>query len=439
MQGIGRNETGALAAEHAAALLRLFNLPAAGVAGDHPALAWRRAGLMAVTGRADGPGLMAPVALTAAADGGLAALRAVAPGASLPENGAVLLGERARILGLRRQGAVSANGSCHLLDAAGGRIALNLPRAEDWELVPALLGEEAADWPSLARIAATRPAAELLQQGRLLGLAIALDGPVPAPVAPFGIQQLGASRPRGGVPLVVDLSSLWAGPLAGSLLAAAGAQVVKVESTRRPDGAREGAKAFYDLLNAGKESVALDFSDADDLRMLRHLVCSADIIIESARPRALMGLGIDAEAEVLRGATWLSITAHGRAGEPGNWIGFGDDAAVAGGLSAAMRQGWGEALFAGDAIADPLTGITAAFAGWASWRAGGGQLISLALSEVVAHASALLVAQGEELQQWQALAEADEAPLYALRTPRGMAAVLGADTAKILAGLRPPS
>jgi hypothetical protein len=46
------------------------------------------------------------------------------------------------------------------------------------------------------------------------------------------------------------------------LLALAGARVVKVESTRRLDGARSGSSAFYDLLNAGKESVALDFASS---------------------------------------------------------------------------------------------------------------------------------------------------------------------------------
>jgi len=429
-----------LAADHAAALLRRFGAQdAPRVASDHPALAWRRAGLMAVTGRADGPGLVAPVALTAAADGALAALRAVAPGAALPENGAVLLGERARLLGLVRQGAVSANGSCHLLATRDGGIALNLPRAEDWELVEALLGETAVDWPALARIAATRPAGDLLAQGRLLGLAIAPDLATSPPLAPFSVARLGEPRLRAGAPLVVDLSALWAGPLAGALLAAAGARVVKVESLGRPDGARGGARDFYELLNAGKASVALDFSAADDVRMLRQLVRTADIIIESTRPRALAALGIEAAAEARRGATWLAITAHGRDGEAANWIGFGDDAAVAGGLSAAMRRGWGEGLFAGDAIADPLTGITAAFAGWASWRAGGGRLIDLALSAVTSHACGLYEASGAELRDWQTLAETDAAPLYKLRTPAGAAAALGADTAAIYARLRLPS
>jgi crotonobetainyl-CoA:carnitine CoA-transferase CaiB-like acyl-CoA transferase len=68
-------------------------------------------------------------------------------------------------------------------------------------------------------------------------------------------------------------------------------------------------------------------------------------------------------------------------------------------------------------------------------------LISLALSEVVAHARGLYVAAGAELRQWQALAGADAAPLYTPRTAAKAAPCLGADTAEICAGLglRPPS
>ena len=425
-----------LAADHAGALLRLFGMQGVvRAASDHPALAWRRAGLMAVTGRTDGPGLVAPLALTAVADGALAALRAIAPDAVLPENGALLLGERARMLGFSRRGRVSANNSCHLLDSCDGRIVLNLPRVDDWELVPAWLGEPASDWTALARITASQPRAALLEQGRLLGLAIAPDQALDPPAAPFVIEQLAAPRLVARMPLVVDLSALWAGPLAGSLLGAAGARVIKVESTRRPDGARGGGPEIFDLLNAGKASVALDFSDAADVRMLRRLVAAADIVIESSRPRALAGLGIDAEAEARRGATWLSITAHGRTGGAENWIGYGDDAAVAGGLTDAMRSAWGETLFAGDAIADPLTGITAAFAGWASWRGGGGRMISLALSEVVAHARGLYQAGCGEIREWQALAEADDRPLYSLRAADTTAPALGADTAEICAAI----
>ncbi len=407
-----------LASAHAQSLLAMLGVTAAPlVASDHPALAWRRSGLMQVTGAPDGPGRVAPVALTTAADGALAALKFLVPAQNLPANGAMLLGERARLLGLKRQGSVSPNGSCHLLPSSDGHIALNLPRREDWELIPALLGEQAGDWTELARIVAQRESAALLAQGRLLGLALAADAAPTATPPPFKIDRLAPPRIQAPTPLVIDLSALWAGPLAASLLQMAGGRIIKVESATRPDGARNGNPDFFNLLNAGKESITLDFRDPQHLRRLRELIAAADIIIESSRPRALAALGIQAEREAARGATWISITAHGRTGDAANWIGFGDDAAIAGGLGAVMRRGWGESLFAGDAIADPLTGITAALAGWAGFCAGGGVLVSLALTDVVAHASALHEATAEELKSWQALAEADDRKLYPLRQP----------------------
>jgi len=427
-------DQGEAAARHARDLLARLGLPGAPDPGaDHPALAWRRSGLMAVTGRPEGPGLVAPLALAAAADGALAALASIAPGAGLPPRGAALLGERARRLGLTRRGAVSPNGGCRLLATADGALALNLPRPDDWELVPALLGEPAGSWDALGAALAMRATREMVERGRLLGLAIAPERPAP-PATPFQIEQLAApSAARSEPPLVVDLSALWAGPLAGDLLRGAGARVVKVESLRRPDGARGGEPGFFDVLNGGKASLALDFADPADLPRLRDLIEAADIVIEGSRPRALAQLGIDAQAVARSGATWVSITAYGRTGEAGEAIGFGDDAAVAGGVAAAMRAAWGEPLFAGDAIADPLTGITAALAAWAGWRQGGGRLVSLALAQVVAHAAAL--AAPKDVADWQALAMADTAPLYPLRAPLAPARALGADTEAILAEL----
>lgn len=251
----------------------------------------------------------------------------------------------------------------------------------------------------------------------MLGLALAAEGETPAPRTPFAIERLGPSCTSGLRPLVLDLSSLWAGPLAGSLLAMTGARVVKVESLRRPDGARLGSPEFYRLLNGMKQVVELDFATAEGLDRLRSLVAEADIVIEGSRPRALAQLGIDARAVAAAGATWVSLTADGRESEAGNRIGFGDDAAVAAGLSAAMRAGWGEPMFGGDAIADPLTGIPAALAAFATWRAGGGALVGVSLAGTVAHAPTLPQARGIELREWQAIAEADTDRFYAMREP----------------------
>lgn len=397
---------------------------------DHPALAWRRAGLMAVTGRADGPALVCPASLATEADAVLLALRALAPDPeTLPSSGALLLGERARLRGLERQGNLSANGTCRLVDTADGRIALNLARDEDRDLVPILLGVETIDgWNDIARAAAGLSTADLMALGIELGLPIAQDGLIATPDSPFVIEAGTAGVPSARPPLVLDFASLWAGPLAGALLAMLGADVVKVESLTRPDGARRGHGGFYDLLNGAKRSVAIDFADPAQLARLQALVERADIVIEGSRPRALRRLGIDRSRVVARGGIWLSITGH----DDPDRVGFGDDAAIAGGLATHMARGWGEPLFAGDAIADPLTGLHAALAGWALWQRREGALVQMSLARTVAYACALDGAQGQELRHWQAVAEADATPLYPLRPVPRTARAMGADNAQLL-------
>ena len=181
--------------------------------------------------------------------------------------------------------------------------------------------------------------------------------------------------------LVVDLSSLWAGPLAGRLLRDAGARVVKVEATGRPDGARHGPASFFRRLNGGKESVAFDFRSATDRRLLRELLAHADVVISGSRPRALAQLGLDPELVVRsqRPRVWLSITGYGSEGRSGGRVAFGDDAAVAGGLVARDDQG---PCFCADAIADPLTGLAAAVAVLNALGDGGAWVIDASMADI---------------------------------------------------------
>jgi hypothetical protein len=388
--------------------------------------------MMEICGLAGGPGLVCPAALATAADGALLALKALVENpCGLPMNGALLLGERARLMRLRRAGRTSPNGSCRLLDAADGRIALSLPRHADWGLLGALFeSENISDWPDVAAALRGRSASEIVARGIELGLAIVLDQ------APAIATRVFEDCPRArsdSRPLVVDLAALWAGPLAASLLMMAGARVIKIESRSRPDAARLGHAGFYDLLNQRKQCVALNFNDPADTRMLARLIDAADIIIEGSRPRALRQLGIDRDRVVANGATWIGITGHGGSGDAAGRIGFGDDAAVAAGLSTVMKQGWGTPLLAGDAIADPLTGLYAALGAWAGWSGGGGRLIDLSLRATVAHSMSAGLADRDELKRWQSCAEADEEPYYPLRNPAASAGPLGADTAAVLA------
>lgn len=396
---------------------------------EHPALSWAHSGLMKLTGFAEGAPLMCPAPIAACADGALAALAGLAPENSLRDlRGADLLAERAEIYAHLRRGAIAPGGSCRLLQTADGWLALNLAREEDWQLLPAWLEEEcAAKWESVAAAVRARHAQELVARGRELGLALADSAPSPliplppgeredkslSPLAGERLERGGACHKNRSAPRVLELASLWAGPLCGRLLRLCGAEVIKIESPARPDGARRGSPEFFERLNAGKQNLWLDLTAPKGRDQLLELIRSADIVIEGSRPRALRQLGIRAESLLAEkpGLTWLSITGHGRGEPQENWVAYGDDAAVAAGLSHLMHEVTGRQVFCGDAIADPLTGIHAALAAWAGWLGGGG-LVSLSLSGVVSQCINFelppsVEARRERQQRWTALAHAN--------------------------------
>jgi hypothetical protein len=285
---------------------------------------------------------------------------------------AALAGERVAVTPCVGRGRTSCNGTSRLLPAADGWIAVSLPRPDDLELLPAWLGTDDLE-AGVARLGAV----EAVARGRVVGLAVARPSER-APGALYESTPLGEAAPLDRPAVVVDLSSLWAGPLCTRILAERGARVLKVESTTRPDGAR-GVPAFFDRLNGGKEQVAVEFIAA----RLVPLLMQADVVVEGSRPRALEQLGIDAAAVAREGPrVWVSITGHGRGEPQRNWVGFGDDTAVAGGL---VDWCGGEPHFRGDAIADPLTGIAAAGAVLELLERGGRWLVDCNLAGVAAH------------------------------------------------------
>lgn len=409
----------------------------------HPADWWHGSGLQTLTGTADKAGQMIPLPLAACANGALQALSYVSPQSLAGISGAALCTERAALMGLHRNGRIAAGGACRLIDTSDGRLAVNLPRDDDWEMLPAWLEFDDSiaqgDWISLEAQLRKRHRIYLADRAAEMGLAVGLDQPLVCPESWFQSHQLGEPDKKMRPPLVLDLSSLWAGPLCTHLLQQAGARVIKIESTRRPDGARKGDEGFFDLLNAGKACVSVDLTDQDGLRVFGALLEQADIVVESARPRALRQLGLDAEELVgaRPGLTWLGITAYGREGANAERIGFGDDVGVAAGLTRIMADITGEAMFVGDAIADPLTGIHAALAAMAAYKQGGGRLLSLSMREVTAHCAAFMLPEDADALQcrhheWSMRVEAESARIPAARKPDGRAHALGQDTESVL-------
>jgi crotonobetainyl-CoA:carnitine CoA-transferase CaiB-like acyl-CoA transferase len=292
-----------------------------------------------------------------------------------------LLTGRAALLGLSAPGRISAGGATRLMASRDGWCALTLSRQDDIDAIPALVQSDAvADpWQTVERWIADHDAAEVTERARLLGLPVAALGETAS--APPRIRRYGSAtvpREPSGL-LVADLSAMWAGPLCGQLLVRAGATVIKVESPTRPDGTRAGPPAFFDWMNSGKRSYTTDF---DEPSGLRQLLADADIVIESSRPAALARRGLGpTDIAPREGRIWLRITGHGTDGACADWVAFGDDAAVSGGLIGGTPQ---EPEFVGDAIADPLTGLHAALAVADSLHRGGGELIEMSMAAVAA-------------------------------------------------------
>jgi crotonobetainyl-CoA:carnitine CoA-transferase CaiB-like acyl-CoA transferase len=342
---------------------------------------WVAAGLDELTGPADGPPVVPRRRLGAG-------LRHLGELVGSGVDGPALAAERAHLSGFRRRGRVSCGGGARLVGAADGRdVCVNLPRRDDVELVEAWLGVAPGGdpWAAVERGLATADADDAVERGQLLGLPVAVavtpeeaDADEQA-VARRDVERVAAAGESRVAPgdraRVVDLSALWAGPLCGRLLARAGHDVVKVETTSRPDGARYGPPAFFDALNRMKTHRAADVDE------LPAVVADADVVIVSARPRALRQLDLDPFDAVARRPwqVWVAVTGYGLTGPWSDRVAFGDDAAVAAGLSA-LADGW----FCADAFADPCAGLAAAAGALSLLRRGRGGVVDISLREAAA-------------------------------------------------------
>ena len=129
------------------------------------------------------------------------------------------------------------------------------------------------------------------------------------------------AQPLAGVK-VLDFSTLLPGPLAGLMLAEAGAEVIKIE---RP-GVGEELRHYepkwgrdsigFALLNRGKKSLAIDLKDPRQMALLEPLIREADVLIEQFRPGVMdrLGLGYGALSGINPRLVYCSITGYGQIG-----------------------------------------------------------------------------------------------------------------------------
>ena len=140
---------------------------------------------------------------------------------------------------------------------------------------------------------------------------------------------------------VIELGRVVAAPHCGLLLAAAGADVIKVERTGEGDDTRNnaelypsGVSAYFVQQNWGKRSIALDLAQPAAKDVFWSLLATADVFIENLRPGAIgrLGFGWAAVAERCPRLVMCSISGYGQAGEPSRRPGYGALAEARAGL-----------------------------------------------------------------------------------------------------------
>jgi crotonobetainyl-CoA:carnitine CoA-transferase CaiB-like acyl-CoA transferase len=121
-----------------------------------------------------------------------------------------------------------------------------------------------------------------------------------------------SSGDAGGLPFrglrVLDMTTFWAGPLTGHMMALLGAEVLHLESPSRPDGARFVGgvpqdeehhlerSPIFTALNTNKLGLAIDAGTEAGAAVLRRVVATCDVLIENYTPRVLDQLGLDEES-----------------------------------------------------------------------------------------------------------------------------------------------
>lgn len=189
---------------------------------------------------------------------------------------------------------------------------------------------------------------------------------------------------------VLDLTSSLAGPTCTEILAALGADVVKVEHPGRGDEARdwgprffEGGSVMFFAANAGKRSVGLDLKSEAGLEVLLRLADGAAVLVQSLRPGTAERLGFGPDALRARnpGLVYCTIGAFGHVGPLAAEPGYDPLMQAAAGIMSVTGEPDRPPVRVGVSLIDIGTGVWAALAVVAALHEGGGRTLDLSLYE----------------------------------------------------------
>jgi CoA:oxalate CoA-transferase len=201
------------------------------------------------------------------------------------------------------------------------------------------------------------------------------------------------SRPLEGL-LVLDFTRVFSGPFATLMLSDMGARVLKVEHPDGGDDSRsfgpfiDGTSGYFETVNRGKESLAIDYRAEAGQALLCQLVSSVDVVIENFRPGQMARYGLDYAtlSNINPRLVYTSISGFGQDSPYRNQGCYDIVAQAMSGLMSLTGLS-NTPLKTGPSIADAISGLTAATgllgALWAAERTGKGAHVDIAMLDAV--------------------------------------------------------
>jgi len=206
-----------------------------------------------------------------------------------------------------------------------------------------------------------------------------------------------AHKPLEGLK-VVDAATLFAGPLAGTILGDFGADVIKVEHPAKGDPARthgpskDGISLWWAMLGRNKRTVTLNMGKPEGAEVAKQLLAEADVFIENFRPGTIerWGLGPEVLHAINPRLVIARVTGFGQFGPYSSRPGFGTLAESMSGF--ASITGWpdGPPTLPPFGLADGISALTCSQAIMTALYerdkpngSGKGQVIDLAIIEPI--------------------------------------------------------
>jgi crotonobetainyl-CoA:carnitine CoA-transferase CaiB-like acyl-CoA transferase len=190
---------------------------------------------------------------------------------------------------------------------------------------------------------------------------------------------------------VLDFTQYIAGPTATRMMAAMGAEVVKVELAPTGDRSHElpymkdGRSGYYVQQNIGKKSICADIKNPATIALLKELITKVDVLVENFAPGVIARMGLDYETVKAFNPkiVMCSISTFGQSGPLSHLPGYDFIAQAYSGITSMIGEPDGQPYFPIAALGDVSTGMNAALAIVSALlhreRTGVGQLLDIAL------------------------------------------------------------